>query len=327
MNMKEKKIGFLGLGSMGFPIAYGLFRSGWKMVIPAYRPCSLRGYSPIAPDQATKQERFMEMLSGGAEGAESQEKLIESSDVLILSLPTSKQVEEVVLGDDGILNHAAEGMIVIDLTSADAESTRKLSGLLEKRGIEFLDAPISGGTIGASKQTLSVMIGGKKKVYEQVKEIFDTIGSPEKIFYLGPSGAGNVAKCANNFLSSCCFAATTEALMVCAKAGIDPQVAARLINSSGGSSSATSHKFPNLIFPGKDMGMSVNLMLKDINLFLEAGKKYRVPTFIGDTTYQLWNLPVAEGHGGEDLKAFIEMYERLCQVSLNGIGAEGKETK
>lgn len=327
MSIKDKRIGFLGLGSMGFPIAYGLYRTGWKMVLPAYRSCSRRGYSPIAPDAETKQAKFDEMLAGGAKGAVSQQDLIESSDVLILSLPTSKQVEEVVLGDDGILKHASEGTIIIDLTSADAESTRKLSSVLEPRGIELLDAPVSGGNVGASKQTLSVMIGGKKEIYEQAKEIFDTIGSPEKIFYLGPSGAGNTAKCANNFLSSCCFAATTEALMVCAKAGIDPQTAARLINSSGGSSNATSNKFPNLIFPGKDMGMSVNLMLKDINLFLEAGKKYRVPTFIGDTTYQLWNLPVAEGHGGEDLKAFIEMYERLCQVQLNGIGADVKETK
>ena len=319
-----KKIGFLGLGAMGFPIAYGLHKAGYPLLLPTYRDCTMRGFSPTAPDHAAKKERLAEMLAEGAVGADDQRELVADSEVLFLSLPTSRQVEEVVLGAEGILENGRAGLIVIDLTSADPESTRRLNAALEQKGIELLDAPVSGGTIGASQQTLSVMVGGKREIFARCLELFCVIGAPEKIFYLGPSGAGDVAKCANNFLSAGCFAAPTEALMVCARAGIPPQTAVRLIDSSGGSSSATSHKFPHLIFPGKDMGMSIELMLKDIALFLDASRKYHIPAFLGETVYQLWNLPVAEGKGGKDLKTFIELYEHLCGVTLSGIGIDSQ---
>ena len=319
MAQQTMRIGFLGLGAMGFPIAYGLHRAGYPLVLPTYRPCHLRGFSPLAPDSAHKRARFEEMLRGGARSAQSLAALVAASDVLALSLPTSRQVEEVMYADDGILKNIRPGSIVIDLTSADPESTRRLAAQLEARGAEMLDAPVSGGPVGASAQTLSVMVGGKRAVFDRCRAILDTLGAPESVFYMGPSGAGNTIKCANNFLSSCCFAATTEALMVCARAGIDPILATSLINSSGGASNATANKFPNLIFPGKNMGMSVELMRKDIALFLSVARKYDVPTFLGETTYQLWNLPVAAGDGKEDFKKVVEMYEAWCGVQLSGI--------
>lgn len=313
------KIGFLGIGTMGFPIAYSLYRAGYQMALPNYRPCHHRGFSPLAPDSRQKELLLKEMFQHGAMAMESQSALIEASDILMLSLPTSRQVEEIMYASDGILSHIRPGSIVIDLTSADPESTKKLAVQLEAISVEMLDAPVSGGPVGASNQTLSVMVGGKRKVFDQCRPIFNTLGSAEKVFYMGPSGAGDTVKCANNFLSSCCFAATAEALAVCAKAGIDPQDAIRLINSSGGASNATSNKFPNLVFQGKDMGMSVELMRKDIRIFLETARQYNVPAFFGETDYQIYNLPVAEGDGKRDFQCLIGLYERWADIQLRGI--------
>lgn len=315
-------IGFIGMGAMGFPIACGLHRAGYQMLLPTYRPCYLRGFSPLAPDSKRKKALLEEMLRQGAKAMESQSALIAASDILLLSLPTSTQVEEVMYASDGILAHMKPGGIVIDLTSSDPESTRKLAAELEAKDICLLDAPVSGGPVGASAQTLSVMVGGRREIFERCLPIFHALGSAEKVYYMGPSGAGDTIKCANNFLSSCCFAATAEALTVCARAGIDPRDAVRVINNSGGASNATSSKFPNLIFPGKNMGMSVELMRKDIRLFLETARKYDVPAFFGSTDYQIYNLPVAQGEGKTDFQCLIGLYEQWASVKLRGIAED-----
>jgi len=321
MDMKNKKLGFLGLGSMGMPMCYGLAKSGFTMVLPVYRreTDAAAGFSPAAPDAEAKSARIDEMLEQGAIGARSQVDLISQSDVILISMPTSRQVEGLMYAGDGILANIRPGSVVIDLTSADPVSTRKLSGELEQIGVDMLDAPVSGGNVGATNQTLAVMAGGKKEVYEKCRPILETIGQPEKVIYVGPSGAGDTMKCANNFLSACCMAATTEALMVTAKAGIDPHTAVQVIQGSGGRNDAAMYKYPNLVFPGKDMGMAVSLMLKDINLFIESAKSTAVPAFVANQVYQLWNIPVAEKDGDKDLVRFVEMYEQWCGVKLRGI--------
>lgn len=169
---------------MGFPIAYGLYRSGCPMVLPVYRDCTRRGYSPIAPDGEVKKERLEEMLAGGSEHASSQQELIVSSSLLMLSLPTSRQVEEVVLGEDGIAKHGRPGLVVVDLTSADPESTRRLSAVLEKRGIGYLDAPVSGGPGGASAQTLILPRTCFICDDRMVKQIFNDRQMQGTLFYL-----------------------------------------------------------------------------------------------------------------------------------------------
>ena len=322
----EKTLGFLGLGSMGMAMCYGLVKCGFKVALPTYRRDNdmAAGFSPVAPDAETKSARLDEMLEKTGIACASQRELIEKADVLLISMPTSKQVEGLMYGEDGIMECLRPGSAVIDLTSADPNSTKKLSAALEKKGVDMLDCPISGGTVGASNQTLAVMAGGKKEVFERYREILETIGAPEKVTYVGPSGAGDTMKCANNFLSACCVAATTEALMVTVKAGIDPHTACKVIAGSGGRNDAAMYKFPSLVFPGKNLGMAVSLMLKDVNLFNEAAKANNVPAFVGNQIYQLWHLPVAEQDGGKDLVRFVEMYEKWCGVKLRGIDNEDK---
>ena len=145
MSVKTKNtIGFLGLGTMGFPMCYGLSKAGFRMILPAYRRTvdQAAGYSPLAKDEAEKSALIDEMLQNGAVAAASQKELLEQADIVMISMPTSRQVEALVLAEDGILANLRPGGIVIDLTSADASSTRKLSAMLLEKGVEMLDAPI-----------------------------------------------------------------------------------------------------------------------------------------------------------------------------------------
>jgi 3-hydroxyisobutyrate dehydrogenase-like beta-hydroxyacid dehydrogenase len=308
---------------MGLPICHGLHKSGFQLILPAYRYRreidQTSDFSALTPDATKKAALIDHMLNNGALGAENLADVVRKSDVILLSMPTSRQVEELVLASDGILANARAGTIVIDLTSAEPLSTQKLSQLLKEKNIEMLDAPISGGVSGAAAQTLSVMVGGEKEIFERCLPIFETIGRADKIFYAGPSGSGNTVKCANNFLSFCCTAATTEAVMVCAKAGIAPQKTIEIIANSGGNNDAVTNKFPNIIFPGRNFNFTLNLMLKDVNIFNQIAKEMEVPVFIANTVYQLWNIARTEGTGNDDCRAFIHLFEKWCGVKVSGI--------
>jgi len=318
--MNTGVIGFLGLGTMGFPMCYNLSKNGYSLVLPTFRMeiDARSGLSQLVPDYQSKLAVYNDMLKAGAKGASSLEELVTNSDIILISVPTSKQVEELVLAPDGILQNARNGTIVIDMTSADPMSTKKLSQLLAEKGIEMLDAPVSGGATGAINQTLAIMVGGSEKIFEKCRPVLETLGKKEKVIHVGPNGAGNTLKAANNFLSSCCLVATTEAIMVAAKAGISPQKAIEVITGSGGRSDASMNKYPNYVFPDKNFNFTLNLMSKDIGLFNQAAKELKVPAFISNIVYQLWNIPIARGEGEEDLMNVIKMYEEWCGVKVRG---------
>jgi 3-hydroxyisobutyrate dehydrogenase-like beta-hydroxyacid dehydrogenase len=325
--MKHKVIGFLGLGTMGFPMCYNLFKDGYPIVLPTFRMeiDANSGFSPLVPDYKKKKGLIEEMLRSGVTKASSLKELVGASDIILMSMPTSKQVEELVLASDGILLNARKGTIVIDLTSADPASTKKINLLMTEKEIEMLDAPVSGGVNGAINQTLAIMVGGKEAVFKKCRPIFNVIGKKEKIFYVGPSGAGHTLKVANNFLSSCCLVATTEAIMVAAKAGISPQRAVEVISNSGGRSDATMNKYPNCVLPDKEFNFALNLMSKDIGLFTQVAKELQVPAFLSNIVHQLWGIPIAKGEGEMDMMNIIKMYEQWCGVKLRGTADDKPE--
>jgi 3-hydroxyisobutyrate dehydrogenase-like beta-hydroxyacid dehydrogenase len=318
-DLKDKTIGFLGLGAMGLPICKGLVKSGYTVIIPTFRKDNP---NQPAEKNAAKNEGIAWMLENGAKPSNSQKELLEQSDILIFSLPKSQHVEATITGKDGVWDVCKPGTLIIDMTSADATSTQKLAKLLEEKNIDLLDAPVSGGSTGAEAQTLTIMVGGKQEVFEKSLPILNTIGNPDKVMYMGPSGSGDLIKCANNFLSACCAAATTEALAVCAKAGIEPHKAIEVIASSGGMSQAATFKFPKLIFPGKGWNFTVGLMGKDVGLFNSAAKDMQVPSLFGNLTSQILTIPIAEEGENADCMAVQKLYERWADVELCGIDKE-----
>lgn len=323
-DLKDKKFGFLGLGAIGFPICYGLVKSGYSVALPTYRRESAQkhGFSGLVPDEKAKTEAIDWMLANGGTAAASQKDMLQSIDILVLSLPKSAQVESVITGKDGVLEVCKPGTIVIDMTSADAMSTKKLAAMMEEKGMELLDAPVSGGTGGAAAQTLTIMAGGKEEVFNICRPVLDVMGNPDKVVYMGPSGTGDMIKCANNFLSACCAAATTEALAVCAKAGIDPRQAAQVIASSGGTNHAASTKFPNIVFPGKNWNFALGLMSKDVGLFNSAAKEMEIPSLLGNLTAQILAIPMAEEGSDADCINIQKIYEKWSGVQLCGLDKE-----
>ena len=324
MSTKDKKIGFLGLGTMGFSVTTGLVNCGFKMVLPTYRRAEdvQVGFSIACPTPEAKDKVYTELLEKTAEGSESQADLVRKSDIILLMMPNSHIIEMMMYGDDGIIANLTPGKVVIDLSSADASSTQKLAKAIEAAGCEMLDAPVSGGNEGATAQTLTMMIGGKKEVFEAHRDLFDTIGNPEKIMYIGPHGAGDIIKSCNNFLSCCCLIATTEAVTVAVKNGIDPHVATNVIASSGGRSDASMHKLPDIAFPGHDFNGTLGMMLKDMGLFTAAAKDKQVPTLLGNTTYQFWNMMHNRYGANGDMGEIVKEFERWCGVKLYGIDAK-----
>lgn len=319
------KIGFIGMGSMGFPICHGLQASGYQVIIPYYRKdedCK-SGYSELVPDYEQKAAAMDDMVAKGAIAAAGQKELFRQAEVIMISMPTSRQVEGVVLGKDGILECAKRGTVVIDLTTADPSSTRSLAKKLEEKGIELLDAPISGGTRGAAAQTLSVMVGGKEEVYHQVLPILHTIGKAEKVFYMGPSGAGNTIKVVNNCLSATHIAADSEALLVAAKAGIAPERALEVINVSGGRSIVTEERMPNIVLPGRKFNFAMSMMRKDIALFAKITEDQKVAAPVTNMANQIWHIPTREGDdGSEDIANLVKMYQKWIGAEIYGVTGE-----
>lgn len=302
-------VGFFGLGTMGVPMCQGLQRAGYDLILPTFRPIS----------NAERRATVEELLNKGSRASDSQRQMISICDVILICVPKSAQVEQLVLGEDGILENAKPGTAVLDFTSADPVSAKRLSQLLEEKDIEFLDCPVSGGVGGVIKQTLAIMVGGKKAAFDKYKPILDVIGNPDKVTYVGPSGCGDMMKCANNFLSACCSTATTEALVMCAKAGIDPHVALDVINNSGGMNRSSMTKFPDVVFAGKKFDFRANLMVKDIGLFNAVAKEYGVPAFLSNTTAQIWSIPLTEIGEEADSIDVQKTYEKWAKVKICGI--------
>lgn len=225
-------------------------------------------------------------------------------------------------GPDGIIENIRPGSLVIDLTSADASSTRKLCKRLEEKGVDMLDACVSGGVAGAAAQTLTLMVGGSEAAYERALPILNTIGDPKNVNYVGPSGAGDTIKCANNFISFLDVIATAEALAVCVKAGIPAQRACEIFATSGGKNDANMRKFPEKAFKGKPNNFAISLVCKDINLFNNAARDFGTPSFTGNLAYELWNARMRQVGEGADMSEFIKGFEELCGVKLFGIDSE-----
>jgi 3-hydroxyisobutyrate dehydrogenase-like beta-hydroxyacid dehydrogenase len=287
----KPRIGFVGLGNIGFPMCRRLLESGYEVLAYDANP-----------------EAVSRLEDTPAEPADSL-KALAAADVVLLSLPGSDVVEEVVLGEGGLAEGLSPGKVLIDTSSSRPSSTRDLAKKLAESGVEMLDAPVSGGVLRAEEGMLAVMVGGREEVFERWRELLESFG--EKIFHVGDHGAGHLVKSLNNLLSATTLASAAEAVILAEKAGVAPEALLEVINAGNGRSYSTEVKFPKFILDRSfDDGFALGLMVKDLKIALETAAEMGHPMFSGSSISQLWQAAAARGYGLEghtSIYAFLEI--------------------
>jgi 3-hydroxyisobutyrate dehydrogenase len=251
----------------------------------------------------------------GVETGESPGDVAVDADVVFMSLPNSRIVTNVVLGEDGILPKARPGTIIVDLSSITPKAIRDIYKKTSSKGVEVLDAPVSGGSAGAEAGTLTIMVGGKKEVFEKVEPILKVIG--KTIYHVGEIGAGDTIKLVNNLLLGANMVAVAEALALGVKAGLDPQVMFEVITNSSGNSYALKAKYPNFISKGNfEPGFMIDLQYKDLELAVETAKDLGIPLIMGNIAQQMFDIAKAEGLGQKDISSVINLYEKWSGIAV-----------
>lgn len=277
MKTSNDVIGFAGIGAMGTPMAGNLARAGYKVVVfdlDAARTEKLAGEHGVAV-------------------AASLAELGAASDIIITMLPDGKAVRTALCGNsDGfsncILERAKNNTLVIDMSSSSPMGTRELGDVLAKRGLQFIDAPVSNGVKGAVAATLSIMVGGDRDIFERVKPMLEKMGS--QIYFAGPLGAGHAIKALNNYVSAAGLIAASEAMHAGEAFGIDPNVIVDIINTSSGMNNTTKNKCKQYMLSGAyNAGFSTGLMAKDVRTALEIAEAMHTSTTFAKPTADVWN--------------------------------------
>ena len=292
-------IGFIGLGSIGLPMATRLLDAGHPVV-----GCDAR--ADVGPV----------FTSRGGEWAASPLEVADRCAVVMVSLPTPAAVEKVALGVDGLAG-GKQLRLYVDLSTTGPQVAKRVAEQLQGRGVVALDAPVSGGVAGAEQGTLSVMVSGPKASFEEVEYLLSYFG--RNLFYVGDQpGMGHLLKLLNNLLSTTALAATYEALTVGVKAGLDPETMLAVLGVSSGTNHAIENKIPKYVLPGVPIGFSLDLSYKDVSLCVEAGEALQVPMRIGRTTCQIWHHAICKGGPKQDYLQVVQLFEEWAGVKLAG---------
>ncbi len=292
------KLGFIGLGAMGKPMAKRLVGADHEVYV----------YDVIP-------EAIKELADVGAQVCASPLEVGSQAEIILLSLPNSAIVANVVLGDEGVLSGAAAGATIIDLSSVDPESTRRLAAIAEQKGIDYVDAPVSGGVSGAQAGTLTIMLGAKDSSVEKVKPVLGHLG--KKISHVGDVGAGDAVKIVNNLLLGANMAALAEALVLGQKLGLSGDIMHEIIGQGSGKSYVLDAKLENFILKGNfEPGFAVDLQYKDLGLAIDAAKKTKMPLPMTNQAIQLYEMARARGYGDKDMSSVIKIWEELMGVKV-----------
>jgi len=291
-----EKIGFIGLGVMGKPMAMNLLKAGYSLCVHDV---------VLGP--------VKEVVAAGATEGKSAKDVGEKAELVITVLPTSVEVKEVYLGDKGVLAGLKEGGLIIDMSTIEPMVSQHIAGIAGKKQIEMLDAPVSGGQAGAMAGTLSIMVGGKEGIFKETKKIFEAMG--QNIFYCGPIGSGEVVKIANNLVLAINMQAACEGMILGVKAGVKPQVLLDVMTKSSAQNWALSTYMPNKAFKGDfEPGFMVDLMYKDLGLAQNLSGAYNVPILLGAQCHQVFEQARARGIGKKDFSAILTLLEELTGV-------------
>jgi 2-hydroxy-3-oxopropionate reductase len=294
----ETRIGFIGLGRMGFPMAHNLLKAGYPVV--AYNR------SRAAIDR---------LVSLGATAAQTPAATAREVEVLVSCVMTPADIEQIYLGPNGVLDGAASGLTCIDTSTTDPETSRKVAAALETKGVSFLDAPISGGPRGAQTATLSVMVGGDEAVLERVRPVLQVFGS--NIFHMGPHGAGSASKLCNQVLTGVAHVLVAEAMVMGARLGLDAQKLFEVLQLSSGQCRALDRTVPEVILPRNfTAAFTIDGILKDLDCALRTAGENRVRLLLPALARQVYQEASSLGHGGEHLAAVILAMEKIAGVEV-----------
>ncbi len=301
-------IGYIGLGLMGKSIARNIHKAGFELVV--------HNRSQGAVD---------ELAAEGAKTAASPAEVARQVDVVFTNLPDSPDVEQVVLGENGIIAGAHAGLIWVDNSTIKPAVARSLSQRLAEKGVLSLDAPVSGGDIGARNGTLAIMVGGPQEALEEVMPVFQAMG--KTITHVGEAGAGQVAKAANQIMVAAQMVAMGELLIFSQKAGVDPVKVVEAIKGGAAQCWTLDVKPPRLFAGNRGPGFKASMQAKDLNIILETAREYGIPLPSAAVDAQLYNAMLQNGMGGLDNSAVIGMIEALAGEALNTTDPKEPEGK
>lgn len=293
------KVGFIGLGIMGKPMCKNILRAGYELVV----------------NNRTR-SKADELVAEGAVWADTPADVARQCGVVITMLPNSPQVRQICLGPDGILEGAASGCTVVDMSSIDPVESRAIGAALAGGGVELLDAPVSGGEPKAIDGTLSVMVGGSRERFEQVEPVLKAMA--ETVTYVGGLGSGNVAKLANQVIVALNIAAVSEALTLAKMAGVDPQLVFEAIRGGLAGSTVMEAKVPMMLSGDDRPGFKVDLHIKDLDNVLNCAHSIGAPVPMTAQVQEILQWLRRREGGQKDHSAIAQYYEYLAGVKIGG---------
>lgn len=290
------RIGFIGLGIMGRPMALNLARAGYQLVVRDHTP-------PLD-----------ELIEAGARAADSAAEVAAGVDLVILMLPNSPHVREVMCGEGGVLEGAHSGLIVVDMSSIAPAASQEMELAARPLGVTYIDAPVSGGEPKAVDGTLAIMVGGDLAAFEVAKPILEVMGS--SVTHVGPIGAGNVTKLANQMIVALNIAALSEAMVLATRAGVDPEKVFEAIRSGLAASTVMDAKAPMMLRGDYTPGFRIELHVKDLANALDTAHNVHAPVPLTAEVMEILQGLMVAGEGRNDHSGIVRHYERLAGVEV-----------
>ena len=292
-----RKIGFIGLGIMGKPMAMNLLKAGHSLTVYDIRP-----------------EPVEEVVAAGAKAGRSSKDVAAQSEIVITMLPNSPDVKKAVLGKDGVLEGAKPGLILIDMSSIAPLVSKEVAAEAQKKGVEMLDAPVSGGEPKAKDGTLAIMVGGKKEVFEKVEDVLKVMGSSAVL--VGDVGSGNVTKLANQVIVALNIAAMSEAMVLATKSGVDPEKVFHAIKGGLAGSTVLNAKMPLVLDGNFKPGFRIELHIKDLANALDTAHEVGVPVPLTSGVMEIMQALKVDSKAVNDHGGIVQFYEKLAKVEV-----------
>jgi 2-hydroxy-3-oxopropionate reductase len=285
-----EKVGFVGLGLMGRPMARNIMQAGYELTV-----------------HNRSRGKVEELATEGAEAAESPREVAENSGIVFTMLPGPPEVREVVLGEDGLLRGAGEGSLLVDMSTSSPVLAKELARTAREQGVRMLDAPVSGGDVGATEGTLSIMVGGDEEYFVRAKPLFEAMG--RTIVHVGGSGTGQTVKACNQVVVALTIEAVSEALVLGSQAGVDPAKVIEVLSGGLAGNSVMEVKAEKFLSRDFEPGGKVESHHKDLRIALEAGREHGVPLPVTALVEEMFEALMAKGRSDWDHSALVTLVE------------------